>query len=136
MAVLHAVVQTGVAMARVDAPGTITFVRPGALGVLAAAAVFWGGMDGWLRRTRPGRGMAWFVAGLLAGPLAGVLGLLGESMLVDHTGTEALSSALTSGAAFTALLVMIPAELGLVLGGLVQPRRTGPRPVAGRPARR
>jgi hypothetical protein len=123
MAVLHAAVQVGVAAARIDLPGTITFVRPAALGVLAGAAVLWGGLDGWLRRDRPGRGIAWFVAGLIAGPLAGLLGLIGQSALLDQAGLEVLGAALTSGAAFTALLVMVPAELGLVLGGLVQPRR-------------
>ncbi|WP_137812070.1 B-4DMT family transporter [Gandjariella thermophila] len=129
MAVLHAVVQVGVAAARIHTPGAIAVVEPAALGVLAGAAVLWGGLDGWLRRSRRGRGVAWFVAGLLAGPLAGVLGLVGQSALLDQAGVEVLGSVLTSGAAFTALLVMVPAELGLVLGGLVQPRRR--RPVIG-----
>lgn len=127
---LHAGVQTGVAMARLDVPGAITVVRPAALGVLAGAAVLWGGLDGWQHRERQGKGLAWFAAGLLAGPLAGVLGLVGQSALVDHSGIETLGAALTSGAAFTALLVMVPGLLGLVLGGLVAPRRRPPKVVS------
>jgi hypothetical protein len=129
MAVLHAAVQVGVAAARIDTPGAIVVVRPAALGVLAAAAVLWGGLDGWLRRDRQGKALAWFVAGLLAGPVAGVLGLIGQSALLDQAGVEVLGTAITSGAAFTALLVMVPAEVGLALGRLVQPRRR--RPVIG-----
>lgn len=116
MAVVHAVVQTVVAALRAGHPDW-ALLRPLSLGLLVGVAVFWAGVDGWQRR--PDHGLVWFKAALVAGPVAGVLGVIGQGLLVDNTGVESLGAAITGGAAFTALLVVVPAGLGLALGRLV-----------------
>ncbi|MCP2199189.1 B-4DMT family transporter [Lentzea flava] len=113
MGLLHGAVQTGVAAVGVRSPEA-TSVRPIAIGLLIAAAVIWGAVD--TLRDMPSRGMQWFIAALIAGPFAGALGVIGSALLVDQTGQEALWVALTGGAAFTALLILAPAGLGMVLG--------------------
>ncbi|MFS8098651.1 B-4DMT family transporter [Lentzea alba] len=116
MGLLHGAVQTGVAAVGVRSPEA-TSVRPIAIGLLVAAAVIWGAVD--RLRELPSPGMQWFIASLIAGPFAGALGVIGSALLVDQTGQEALWVALTGGAAFTALLILAPAGLGLVLGGFL-----------------
>lgn len=125
LAVVHAAVQTAQAWLRAGNPDADTWLRPGALGVLVGVAVLWAGIDGWLGRPR--RTMVWFKAALLAGPVAGVLGVIGQGIFVDNTGVESLPAAISGGAAFTALLVMVPAWVGLLLGHLVG--RSSPHPL-------
>ena len=116
MGVLHGAVQTGVAAVAVRSPEA-TAVGPIALGLLIVAAVLWGAVD--TLRELPSAGMQWFIAALVAGPFAGALGVIGSALLVDQTGQEALWVALTGGAAFTALLILAPAGLGMLLGGVL-----------------
>jgi hypothetical protein len=116
MGLLHGAVQTGVAAVAVRSPEA-TSVGPIAIGLLIAAALIWGAVD--TLRDLPSRGMQWFIAALIAGPFAGALGVIGAAVLVDQTGQEALWVALTGGAAFTALLVLAPAGLGMLLGGFL-----------------
>jgi hypothetical protein len=119
MGLLHGAVQTGVSAVAVRSPEA-TSVRPIALGLLIVAAVLWGAVD--RLRELPSPGMQWFIAALIAGPFAGALGVIGSALLVDQTGQEALWVALTGGAAFTALLVLASAGLGLLLGGFLVSR--------------
>jgi hypothetical protein len=49
-----------------------------------------------------------------------LLGVIGRGTLVDQTGVWALGSALTGGAAFTALVILVPAGLGLAVGGRLE----------------
>jgi hypothetical protein len=119
LAVVHAAVQTGEAWVRAGNPDAIGWLRPTALGLLVAVAVVWAGLDGWLGRER--HGMVWFKAALVAGPVGGVLGVIGQGVFVDDTGIEALPVAITGGAAFTALLVLIPAGVGLIIGRMARP---------------
>ncbi|MFC3896737.1 B-4DMT family transporter [Lentzea rhizosphaerae] len=119
MGLLHGAVQTGVAAVAVRSPEA-TSVGPIAIGLLIAAALIWGAVD--TLRDLPSRGMQWFIAALIAGPFAGALGVIGSALLVDQTGQEALWVALTGGAAFTALLVLAPAGLGMLLGGFLVPK--------------
>lgn len=119
MGLLHGAVQTGVAAVGVHTPEA-TSIRPIAIGLLVVAAVLWGAVD--TVRELPGRGMQWFIAALIAGPFAGALGVIGSALLVDQTGQEALWVALTGGAAFTALLILAPAGLGMLLGNFLAQR--------------
>ncbi|MDX8031570.1 B-4DMT family transporter [Lentzea sp. BCCO 10_0856] len=121
MGLLHGAVQTGVAAVAVRSPEASS-VGPIAIGLLIAAAVIWGAVD--TLRDLPSRGMQWFIAALIAGPFAGALGVIGSAVLVDQTGQEALWVALTGGAAFTALLVLAPAGLGMLLGGFLVQKNT------------
>lgn len=90
--------------------------------LLIGVAVGWGSVDGWLRRED--RWLNWFYAGIIAGPVAGVLSVIGRATLVDQTGVAELKTALTTHAAFTALLVMVPAALGMLVGATVDtPKR-------------
>lgn len=119
LAVVHAAVQTAEAWLRAGNPESVGWLRPVALGALVAVAVVWAGIDGWLGRE--GHGMVWFKAALLAGPVGGVLGVLGQGLFVDETGVEALPVAITGGAAFIALLVLVPAGIGLFIGRMARP---------------
>ncbi|HEY2697125.1 MAG TPA: B-4DMT family transporter [Pseudonocardiaceae bacterium] len=120
MGVVNGVAQTLLGAIEAGHPTSGNVVEPVAVAILAGVALCWGAIDGWLRK--PGRGMVWFYAALIGGLLAGVLGVIGKAAFVDATGIWALGGALTGGAAFTALLILIPAGLGLAVGGkLLQP---------------
>jgi hypothetical protein len=114
LAVVHAAVQTAEAWVRAGDPEAVGWLRPVALGLLVGVAVVWAGIDGWLGRER--HGMVWFKASLLAGVVGGILGVIGQGVFVDDTGVEALPVAVTGGAAFIALLVLVPAGVGLFVG--------------------
>jgi hypothetical protein len=126
LAVVHAAVQTGEAWVRAGNPESVGWLRPVALGVLVGVAVVWAGLDGWLGRER--HGMVWFKAALLAGPVGGVLGVVGQGLFVDDTGIEAVPVAITGGAAFIALLVLVPAGIGLFVGRLARPAAPAAEP--------
>ncbi|WP_205660501.1 B-4DMT family transporter [Amycolatopsis antarctica] len=115
LAVLHAAAEVALAKIAVQAPSDADVITALVIALLVGAAALWSALDGWLRRGD--RGRTWFVAALLAGPVAGILGVIGRSLLVDQTGLRELLPALTGGAAFTALLVLVPAGLGLFVGG-------------------
>ncbi|PRY28678.1 B-4DMT family transporter [Umezawaea tangerina] len=117
MGLLHGAVQAGVVAVNVRSPEASSSVRVIAFGLVVVVALLWGALDAW--RGMDGRGLCWFFAALVAGPLAGVLGVLGTGLLVDQTGTESLWPALTGGAAFTALVVLVSAAIGMGVGNLL-----------------
>lgn len=121
MAVLHAVAAVVLAKVTVFRPTEVDLVTAVVVAVLVGAAALWSALDAWLRVTDHGR--AWVIGSLVAGPVAGVLTVIGRSVFVDQTGMSALGDALTGGAAFTALLILVPAGLGMAVGGRV----AGPR---------
>lgn len=114
LAVVHAAAQTLTAWYTVDHPTAQTTFAALVLGLLVGVAAVWGVLDRWRGVDRPE--VAWLFAGLIAGWAAGVLGVIGRAIFVDQTGVSELGSALTGGAAFTALLVVIPAWIGLLAG--------------------
>ena len=122
LAVVHAAVQTAEAWVRAGDPTAIGWLRPTALGVLVGVAVLWAGIDAW--RGRDGLGLVWFKSALVAGPVGGVLGVIGQGVFVDDTGVEALPVAITGGAAFIALLVLVPAGVGLLIAKIARPAPT------------
>ncbi|WAL63100.1 B-4DMT family transporter [Amycolatopsis cynarae] len=124
MALLHAVADTALAKATVYEPTGLTTTRIVVIALLVGAAVLWSSVDSWRRREEPGR--TWLIAALLAGPASGVLYVIGRALFVDQTGTGELWPALTGGAAFTALLVLIPAGLGILAGSRLTPPRATP----------
>lgn len=119
LAVVFAAVETVLDYVQINHPTIGTVLDPILLALLVGVSGAWGGVDGWLRR--PHRGMHWFYAGLIGGVLAGVLSVIGRAAFVDQTGAWALGSALTGDAAFVALLIMLPAGLGVFVGGRLQP---------------
>ncbi|PWV80168.1 hypothetical protein SAMN05421630_10943 [Prauserella marina] len=120
MAVLHAAATVALAKIAVFQPTEVTFVTAVVLALLVGAAALWSALDAWLGLREPGR--TWFIAALVAGPVSAVLSVIGRGVFVDQTGTSELGSALTGGAAFTALLVLIPAGLGMFVGGKLNAR--------------
>nr|WP_167305306.1 B-4DMT family transporter [Saccharomonospora piscinae] len=114
MAVLHAAATVAAAKFAVFQPTEVTLVTVIALAVLVGTAALWSAIDSWTGLAEAGR--AWFVAALVGGVGSGVLTVVGKAVFVDRTGVSALASALTGGAAFTALLVLVPAGLGLLVG--------------------
>jgi hypothetical protein len=126
MAVLYAAAETLLAAVQVNHPGSGSVLDPIMLAVLVGVSGLWAGVDGWQRKPR--RGMNWFYGGLIGGVLAGLLSVIAKALFVDQTGVWALGPALTGDAAFIALLIMVPAGLGIAVGG----RLTPPDPSASR----
>ena len=118
MAVLHAAAFTAVAKVEVFQPTNSTVIKAVGIAVLVGAAALWSALDAWMRRADAGR--TWFIAALVAGPVSGILYVIGRATFVDQTSMNELGPALTGGAAFTALLVVIPAGLGLLVGGKLE----------------
>jgi hypothetical protein len=119
MAVVHAVAQTVLTVVESGHPTSSSLLDPIVIALLVGVSGLWGAVDGWLRS--PNRGLAWFFAGLIGGPLAGLLAVALKAIFVDQTGVWALTEALTGGAAFVALLIMVPAAIGLGVGGRMEP---------------
>jgi hypothetical protein len=119
MAVVYAATETVLAEVQVNHPTSGSVLDPILLALLVGASGLWAGIDGWLRRPR--RGMTWFYSALIGGLLAGVLSVIARGVFVDQTGVWALAPALTGDAAFIALLIMLPAGLGIAVGGRLQP---------------
>lgn len=123
MGLFHGGVQTGTSAVSVHSPEAASSIRYIAIGLIVVIGLLWGALDAW--RRLEGRGMVWFRAALVAGPLAGIVGVVGRS-LVDQTGLESLGPALTGGAAFTALIVMATAAIGMGIGNVLpQPDGSG-----------
>ncbi|MCT2583235.1 B-4DMT family transporter [Actinophytocola gossypii] len=123
LAVVHAAAETARADFGVHHPTSRTVFEAVMLGVLVGVAAVWSALDTW--RDVPDRGRAWLIAALVAGWVAGVLSTVGKSVFVDQTGVADLGAALTGGAAFTALLVVVPAGVGLLAGRWIgRPRAT------------
>lgn len=122
LAVVHAAAQTVTASFEVDRPTSHDLLVAIVLGVVVGIAAVWAAVDTWLDVS--GRQAGWLIAALIAGWGAGVLGVIGRGVFVDQTGVGDLGEALTGGAAFTALLVLAPAGVGLLVGRFL---RAGPR---------
>jgi hypothetical protein len=121
MAVVHAAAETLRTDFGVGHPTSRTVFEAITLGVLVGVAAVWGAVDRWRDVSDAGR--AWLIASLVAGWGGGVLGVVGKSVFVDQSGVADLGSALTGGAAFTALLVLIPAAIGLGAGNWIRSTR-------------
>jgi hypothetical protein len=91
------------------------------LGVVAALAALWAALDSW--RRLDDRGRAWVLAAIVAGFGSGLLRVIGKAIFVDETGLSALGSALTGDAAFGALVVLVPAGIGLFVGEKIAKRQ-------------
>lgn len=124
LGLLNAIAITAVAQLTVWQATDVDFAKAVAIALLVGAAALWSAIDAWLRRRDRGRN--WVIAALVAGPVAGLFSVIGRALFVDQTGVNALSEALTGGAAFVALLVLVPAGLGLFVGGRLLSPRGGP----------
>ncbi|GAB2927074.1 hypothetical protein GCM10027047_24930 [Rhodococcus aerolatus] len=117
LAPVHAAVSVGVGLLAAEHPEQGSWLRLVALGLLLAVALVWGTWDG-TREARATDDLSarWLKAGLAAGPVAAFAAWLVRVLAVDATGLESLWGQLTGGASFTALMVLVPAVVGVVLG--------------------
>jgi hypothetical protein len=107
---------------------SLNLIRSIVLGVVAGVAALWAALDGW--RRLDDRGRIWVLSAVIAGFASGVLRVVGKAIFVDETGVSALGSALTGDAAFGALVILIPAGIGLLAGSRIAQRdnaKAGPR---------
>jgi hypothetical protein len=114
LAVVHAAAETVRTDLGVHHPTSRTFFEAVTLGALVGIAAVWGATDTW--RDVPDRGRVWLVSALVAGWGGAVLGVVGKAIFVDQSGVADLGAAVTGGAAFIALLVLVPAGVGLMAG--------------------
>lgn len=142
LVLLHVLARTGLELALRSAPAHGDLLRYGTVVLLVLVALLWAGLDA-VREDREDvqrddLSARWLRASLLTGPLAGLVGWAVEGLFIDASGSEELLVEVTGGAAFTALLVLVPAALGLFVGGRVRPADPEPEPVVGtaRDARR
>jgi hypothetical protein len=121
LALLHAAADTLISYYRLGEPTALSVPRGIALGVLVGVALLWGGLDGLQRKLD--RGRTWALAAIFGGLLAAVLGLIAKAILLSQTNGEDVWPAITGGAAFTALLILIPAGIGIAVGGAMKSPR-------------
>lgn len=119
MAVLHAAGAVIVAELKLAGPTNPAIATWIAFALLIGVALLWASIDGWLRRPEPVQ--TWLLAAVVGGLVSGVLNVIGRALFVDQTGASALAVQLTSGAAFTALLIAVPALLGVLVGSRLEP---------------
>ncbi|WP_209646817.1 hypothetical protein [Kibdelosporangium banguiense] len=100
---------------------SLSVIRSIVLGVVAGAAALWAALDGWHQLAD--RGRIWVLAAVIAGFASGLLRVIGKAIFVDETGLSSLGSALTGDAAFGALVILVPAGLGLLVGSRIAAQR-------------
>ncbi|WP_305094907.1 B-4DMT family transporter [Prescottella sp. R16] len=129
LALVHVVVRTFLGAAVTQWPEQGSVMRWFSLVVVILAAFLWGAFDG-IRDRRahsdPDDGvdltMPWLKAAFVAGILAGVGSWLVGTIFDIAVTSNGLFFELTSGAAFTVLLVFVPAMIGTALGRFVAGR--------------
>lgn len=123
LAVLWGIAQTVYAKLSVGA-GLGSAVVIGVLCLLGAVAMAWGAVDKLFGRTDDV--YLWLKAALLAGVVGALLGVIGQAAFVDNTGAWAVGPALLGPAPFIALMVLIPAGVGNLIGRFVTTRERHP----------
>lgn len=131
LAAAHVVVRTllGFAIAQWPLHGSI--FRWGMFLIVVVAAVVWGFIDGRNDREAhpdPDDGddltILWLKAGLLGAVVAGLVSWVVGRLPHFDLGDQSLFFELTSGAAWTTLLIFVPAMIGIAIGWFVVGRRT------------
>ena len=128
MTLVHVGVRTALGFAALSWPTSGQAQRNVGLAVVLIVAALWAGVDA-LRENvdddeRDDLPARWLKAAALAGPVAGLLGWAIEGLFIDSVGTSALAGNVIGGGAFTALLIFIPALIGMMLGQIARPDRT------------
>ncbi|UYP20737.1 B-4DMT family transporter [Rhodococcus sp. Z13] len=123
LALVHVVVRVLLGAALVQWPLQGSVLRWLGLIVVVVAAFLWAGLDG-IRDRRahpdPEEGadltLRWLAAGAVTGIVGGVLTWLVDTVTAIPVGVTSLFFEVTSGAAFTVLLVFLPATAAVTLG--------------------
>ncbi len=132
MVVLHVTVAAALGLAAVEWPTSGALQRAAAFVVLVVPPLVWAGLDS-LRDDaldddpdeRSTLNLGWLKAALAAGPVAGLLSWAVQAVFIDKMGASELLGSIIGGGAFTALLIYLPATVGLVLGRLARGRSLG-----------
>lgn len=139
MVLLHVAVRTTLGLAALSWPTSGPTQRTAGLVVVVVVAMVWAGLDALRERTddEPGADLTvrWLKAAVLAGPVAGLVGWAVEGIFIDSSGTSTLLGDVLGGGAFTALLILVPAVVGLAFGRLARSdHRVSDRPVRREPS--
>lgn len=123
MTAVHVIARVVLGIVITAAPLQGVRMRNIALGIVVVLALVWSGLDGVIdaRRhpvveDRADLILRWIIAGLITGVAAGLICHLLEGSGADGIGSQSLIFDLTSGAAGTALMVIVPAALGIAIG--------------------
>jgi len=123
LALIHVVVRVLLGAALIQWPLQGSVLRWFAFVVVVLAALIWAGIDGIRdRRAHPDPEqqddltMRWLTAGAVTGLLGGVLTWLVDTVTPIPVGVTTLFFEVTSGAAFTVLLVFLPATAAATAG--------------------
>ncbi|MCK0093234.1 B-4DMT family transporter [Rhodococcus sp. HNM0563] len=123
LAVVHVVVRVLLGAALIQWPLQGSVLRWAGLVVVILAAVAWAGLDGIRdRRAHPDPDdgddltMRWLAAGAVTGLVGGFVTWLVDTVTAIPVGVKSLFFELTSGAAFTVLLVFLPAMVAVGVG--------------------
>ncbi|MEE2056203.1 B-4DMT family transporter [Rhodococcus artemisiae] len=123
LALVHVVVRVLLGAALIQWPLQGSVLRWAGLAVVVLAAVAWAGLDGIRdRRAHPDVDdgddltMRWLAAGAVTGLVGGFVTWLVDTVTSIPVGVKSLFFELTSGAAFTVLLVFLPAMAAVAVG--------------------
>ena len=139
MMLLHVGVRTALGFAALSWPTSGQTQRIAGLVLVVVVAMAWAGLDGVRENVdddqRGDLTVRWLKAAVLAGPVAGLAGWAVEGMFIDSTSTSTLGGDVVGGGAFTALLILVPAMIGLAFGRLARTdRRVLHRPINREPS--
>lgn len=130
LAVVHVVVRAVLGLAIAQSPLQGSLMRWVSLLVVVLIAAIWGYIDGSRDRRRnadPDNGadltMLWLKAALLGGVVAGAVAWIVDQLPKFDLGDNSLVFELTSGAAWTVLLIFVPAVTGVALGRFLSNRK-------------
>jgi hypothetical protein len=131
LAAVHVVVRTLLGFAIAQWPLQGSLFRWGMFLLVVIAALAWGFVDGRSDREAhpdPDDGddltMLWLKAGLLGAIVAGVVSWVVGRFPHFDLGDQSIFFELTSGAAWTTLLIFVPAMIGIAIGWFVVGRRS------------
>jgi hypothetical protein len=142
LAAVQVVIRTLLGFAIAQWPLQGSFLRWGMFLLVVIAALAWGFVDGRSDREAhpdPDDGddltMLWLKAGLLGAVVAGAVAWVVGKLPHFDLGDQGIFFELTSGAAWTTLLIFVPAMIGIAIGWYVVGRRRRKAESASGPAR-
>ncbi|MBM7461106.1 B-4DMT family transporter [Rhodococcus coprophilus] len=142
LSLVHVIVRALLGVALMQWPLQGSILRWMGLAVVILAAIVWAGIDGVRdRRANPdpddGEDLTirWLAAGAVTGIVAGFLTWLVDTLTDLPIGVKSLLFELTSGAAFTVLLVFLPAMAAVTAGRFLAGRGESKPDSSDRPSR-
>lgn len=123
MTAVHVIARVllGIVITAVPLQGVLS--RNIAFAIVIVIALVWAGLDGVvdarqhsLVEDRADLIMRWIITGLITGVAAGLICYILDLLGADGLGSQGLFFDLTSGAAGTALMVIVPATIGIAIG--------------------